>query len=213
MWPWDWVIAAGNAISGLSQKAVDWVNSLIASVMSWVTDAINAIWSNIQSVWNDITNVWNGLLSFINTIASDVWNGIEVLTRNVTQWIADGINGVRDFAQGLYNWISNEVANLGRFVDGMFNQIYRYIKEVVLDPLTQLYHAVLNWATSLFNKIWQYIQHPELLVNLIAGYLFSIWLQLARRFAVPLVRWIINLMRTMAGEVFDLLEEIISSII
>lgn len=213
MWPWDWVIAAGNAVSGLSQKAIDWVNSLIASVMSWVTSAINSIWSTISSIWADIQSVWNGLVSFINTVASEVWTGIRVLTVQVTGWIVDAVNGVRQFAEDAYHAVWNALNNVSNFLNGVINQVYRYIKEGVLDPLTRLYNDVKNWTVYTFNRVWQYIQHPEMLVSLIGGYLFSIWLQLVRRYARPVVHWIINVMKSMAGEVFDLLEEVISSVI
>lgn len=213
MWPWDWVLAAGNTISGLTQKAVDWINQLIASVMSWVINAVNSVWGALGSVWVDITSVWDRLMSFVGTVATQFWDEIKLLTGEVTSWVAASFEGLLHLIQDGLSWLTAELGALSSFVEGLIADVYRWIQQNVIQPISNAISGVENWVTSLFNRVWQYIQHPELLANLLAGYLLSVWLQLARRFAVPLTKWIIRSMRSLAGEVFDLLEEVISNII
>lgn len=213
MWPWDWIKAAGSALSGLSQKAVDWVNQLIASVMSWVTDAVNSIWRTISSIWDDIAKVWDNVVSFVTNLVNDVWRGISTLTNQVFRWIADGVNQVWQYAKGAYEWAEQEIGRVSTWVTNMFEYIYTWVKQNVYDPLVKLYDDVKNWVIQTFNQVWQYIQHPELLIKLIGGALMHLWMQYVRQFALVFVRWIINAMKSMAGEVFDLLESVLSNII
>lgn len=213
MWPWDWIKAAGSAISGLSQKAVDWVNSLVASVMSWVTDSLNAVWSSITGLWNDITGVWNKLVGFIEHTAETIWNTFYRWTHIIADWITGMISQLWQYAQGIYNWALKQINAVWNYIFQFARDIYSWILRNIWDPLYQDFQNATAWASQWFNQIWQYIEHPELLVNLLGRYLLTVWLQLVKQFAVPLVRWLIRAMRTMAGEVFDLLESVISSII
>lgn len=212
MWPWDWVSAAGNAISGLTQKAVDWVNSLIASVMAWVTTAINSIWSAITGIWRDIQNVWNQLVTFVNTLGSQLWRAIYSLGDSIRNWAVGIFNDVWNYIKGVYDWAARAVDNLYHLVTGWVSDIYRWVQREVWDPLYRLYQDVKNWVVQQFNRVWQYIEHPELLAQLLGGYLLRVWFLLVKQFAVPLVRWLIRAMHGMVGEVFDLLETVISNI-
>jgi phage-related protein len=213
VWPWDWVIAAGRGVAGLSQKAVDWVNQLIASVTSWVLTALNSIWSTIGSIWSDITHVWNSLMQFVGQISVDVASAITRETSQVVSWITQGLNAVSSYIDYVYHWTVDQVTRLEGYAGGLVQEVYRWVDRNVYQPLARGYNSLLSYITSMFNRVWQYIEHPELLVSLIAGYLLSVWLALARRYAVPVTRWIINMMKSLAGEVFDLLETVLSSIL
>lgn len=213
MWPWDWISAAGNAISGLTQKAVDWVNSLIASVMSWVTDAINSTWKSLQSLWNDVTNVWNQLVGFINKLSNEAWTWINNVANDIYKWAGQMLNDLWSYAKSVYYWALGEINKLYGLVDGWINAIYRWVQKEIWDPLVRLYNDIKNWAVQAFNKVWQYIEHPELLVQLIGAFLLRMWTQYVVRFGSVIARWLIHNMTNMAGEVFDMLETIISSVL
>lgn len=213
MWPWDWIIAAGSGISGLGQKAVDWVNSLIASVMSWVTDAVNTIWRTISNIWNYIAHVWLVINSFVVQVAENIYRWADHEIHIISDWILGMVNQLWAYAQSLYKWATNQLNQVWNFLFQFIHDIYSYILNNIWNPLYQDFQDAKAWASQWFNSVWQYIEHPELLVNLIGHYLMTVWLQLARQFAVPFVRWLIRAMRSMAGEVFDMLENVISSII
>lgn len=213
MWPWDWLSAAGNALSGLTQKAVDWVNSLIASVMSWVTDAINAIWKSIQGVWDDVTHVWNTLVGVINRIVVDVWNGIYNLSTSIGRWVLGLVNDLWKYANWLFSWTLQQLDLLTKLAWEWVSDVYTWVRNEIWDPLVRLYNDVKAWAVQMFNQVWQYIEHPELLVNLIGAFLLKVWLEYAAKYGVMLARWLVKNMMGAAGEVFDLLETVISSII
>lgn len=213
MWPWDWVIAAGNAISGLSQKAIDWVNSLIASVTSWVSSAIDSIWSSITGIWHDIQSVWDQLVGFVNNLWVQLWAGITSLGHTISDWVSRLVNDLWSFINRLYDWASNELGRLGGLIDKVWNDITRWVQTEIWDPLVRAYEDVKTWVTGLFNRVWQYIEHPELLVSLIGGFLLRLWMQYVMRYAMPLARWVVRNMMGLAGPVFDLLESILTNIL
>lgn len=213
MWPWDWISSAGNAISGLTQKAVDWVNSLIASVMSWVTDAINKIWHSISSVWDDITSVWNRLVGYINNLTDMAWRWVSNTARQIYDWALRLINDLWGYVKWLYNWAANELDHLYHLIWGWVQDVYNWVRREIWDPLYRLYNDVKNWFIQMFNRVWQYIEHPELLVKLIGGFLIRVWVDWVKQFGPMIVRWLIGNMRGLAGEVFDLLEHIISAVL
>lgn len=213
MWPWDWISAAGSGLSGLTQKAVNWVNSLIASVMSWVNDAVNAIWRGITAVWHGITGVWSSTISFVVSTADAIYRWFDHLIHTISDWVLSLVNQLWQFIQGVYTWALNQINALWKYVFQFSRDIYSWVLRNIWDPLYHDYQDAVNWATQQFNQVWQYIEHPEMLASLIGRYLLASGIQLAERFAVPVTRWIVRSMRSMAGEVFDLLESVISSII
>lgn len=213
MWPWDWVIAAGSGIAGISQKVVDWVNSIIASVMSWVTDAINSVWRSINAIWADIQQVWDEAVKIVETMAKTLWDGITFLERTVISYVEFTFSQVWGFAHDVYNWALSEISGFYAQLLSWANNIYQWVLREIYDPLKRAYDGLLNWATGWFNQIWQYIQHPELLVQLIGAFLLRMWLQYVLRFAAVFTRWIVRNMMGMAGEVFDVLENILSNIL
>ena len=213
MWPWDWITSAGNAISGLGQKAVDWVNSLIASVMSWVTGAINSIWKSIQSTWDDIDNMWNRLVGYIDNLTQTAWNWVTHTASQIYDWALRLINDIWHYIYGLYSWAVSELDKLGRLIERIWSDIVGWVVREIWDPLKRLYDDVKNFIDTWIPRIWQYIEHPELLVQLIGAFLLRMWLQYVIRFAGVLTRWIVRNMLGMAGEVFDVLETILANIL
>lgn len=213
MWPWDWIAAAGSGISGLTQKAVDWVNSLIASVMSWVTDAVNAIWRGINNVWHYTSVVWDAAVRFVNETASTIWQWIIHYSTWLGHWILGMVNDLWGYAVSVYKWALNQFDQVWNYIYGAVRDIYAWVNREVYQPLYRLYNGVVSWVSQLFNQVWQYIQHPELLVSLIGGYLVRTGWKYVRQFGAPVTRWIVRNMMGMAGEVFDVIEGIISSIL
>jgi phage-related protein len=213
MWPWDWVIAAGNAVAGISQQVYDWVSRLIASVTSWVTNAFNVVWNAIGTLVADIASVFGSAIAFAESLLGQLWGVIQQVRQDITNWVTRIWNDVWNYARGVYDWALNELGNLERSVDALFNAVYQWVQREVFDPLKRLYDGLMSWVTGWINKIWQYIQHPELLVQLVGGFLMRTWLSYVRQFGPVLARWLIRNMRGLAGEVFDLLEHVISSVL
>lgn len=213
MWPWDWVIAAGNKLAGVSKDVYDWVSSLIASVTSWVNDAINSIWHGINQVWADITRVWNTLVAFVSTLAAQVWGAIARAVDQLTSWALRLINDIWGYLRGLYDWIVRQIDRVWHDVLALIDEIYRWVKKEIWDPLVRLYNDIKDWVEQWIARIWQYIEHPELLVQLIGSFLLRMWTQYVLRFGSVIVRWLLHHMTSMAGEVFDMLESIISSVL
>lgn len=213
MWPWDWVLAAGSGISGLTQKAVNWVSSLIASVMSWVNSAIASIWGAIYSAWHDIRTVWNSFLAWVGSVAIMVAGAIDRFSHLVSNWILGLVGAIWAYIKSLYSWALNQINTIWHYIYQLTSDLYGWVIREVYNPLVQLYNGIRNWVSQMFNDVWQYIQNPELLVNLLGGFIVRNTLKYAKQFAVPITRWLIRNMKGLAGEVFDLLEQVLTSIL
>lgn len=213
MWPWDWVIAAGTGLSGLTQKAINWVSSLIASVMGWVTSAITALWGTIYSLWSDINHVWTSILSWVGSIVITVAGAIDRFSHVISNWILGLVGALWSYVKSLYLWAVGQFNTIWGFVNRLAGDLYGWVIREIYNPLLSLYNGIRNWVSQMFNDVWQYIQNPELLVNLIGSFILRNLLKYAKQFAVPVTRWFIRNMRGLAGEVFDLLESVLSSIL
>lgn len=213
MWPWDWISSAGNAISGLGQKAVDWVNSLIASVMSWVTDAVNSIWGAIQGIWRDAIHTWDLLVGYINNLTQTVWDWITHTASQIYEWALRLINDLWHYIYGFYAWALSQVEWLAGQIAKVFRDIYDWVLREIWDPLYRAYTWIKDFVETWIPRIWQYIEHPELLVQLIWAFIVRMWLQYVIRFGLVFTRWLVHNMMGMAGEVFDILENIMANIL
>lgn len=213
MWPWDWVIAAGSAISGVSQAVYNWVTQLVTTMMSWVTDAINSIWNTIKSIWDGIHNVWDQVSRYAEELVNGVYRFISSSVSDIMNYVGRLIDDVWHYAQSVYEWVVRSLSDLENRLLSYVNRVYNWVRTEIWDPLNRLYNGIRDWATQWIGRIWQYIEHPELLVNLIGAFMLRMWMQYVIRFAAVFTRWLIRSMASMAGEVFDLLEHVISSII
>lgn len=213
MWPWDWVIAAGNGISGIAQKIYDWVTQQIAALTSWVTSAISDIWNAISRIYQDIANVWNEVVRFVVNLVAMAEAWVENTVNGILRWTGEQflhlVNSINDFIQ----WVEQSIGRLTNQLVGYIQGVVRWVHDEVWVPLVRAISDVRSFVTTWIPRIWQYIQHPELLVKLIAGDLLGFWQRYVMRYGTAIARWMLRKMMGMAGEVFDLLETILSAII
>lgn len=214
MWnPWNWVHSLWDtAFSGLKQLfqwvinefglLYDYVNGWITWLENAVAGAISYAYHLALSIEQWAMSIFNNVVGWATHIFQDITKWVSGLWDQLYQLIVQGWN----FAHWVYNYLYN-------LVTGWINDVYKWVIRNIWDPL-------YNWATGLFkyltqyiNYLLQFIQHPELLAELIGGYLLKTWLSLARRFAVPLARWWMRTMMSMVGEFFDIIETIISQVL
>lgn len=213
MWPWDWVTALGSGISGISQKIYDWVSQQIASVMSWVTSAISDIWNAISAIYRDISNLWNQIVGFVVNLIGTITLWVENIVQGITRWVEQLVGSLWQRVTDVINWILGEIGRISAYVSSAVQNIIRWVYNDVWLPIVRAVNDVRNFAVQWIGRIWQYFEHPELLVALIAGNLLRLWQQYILRFGTAIAKWLLRKMMGLAGEVFDLLEMILSAII
>lgn len=214
MWnPWNWVKGLWNAsfstIKQLFQWVInefgllyDYVNALILWIETAVTAAMTYAANLATSIEHWVDSIWNNLVAWIKQISADI---IAWTARQINSLWAD-IRAAWDFAHWVYSYITG-------LIDRVIADVYRWVIQNVWNPL-------YNWVTGIYrnllqyiNYILQFIEHPELLAQLIGAYLLKTWLTLAKRFAVPLARWWMRTMMSLVGEFFDIIETIISQVL
>jgi hypothetical protein len=213
MWPWDWVIGAGNAIAGISQKVYDWVTSQITAVMSWVMDAINSIWASISALWSEVERVAESIASGLVDIATSFTAWISSAITGVLSWAEGKIAELWSYARGVYNWAIGEFDHLRSLISDAVSGVLSWVDRNIWQPLNAAYRDVRNFVDIWIPRIWQYFQHPELIADLVGAALLRLWQRYVLRLGPAIARWLIHEMMKAAGEVFDLLEYILSSII
>lgn len=213
MWPWDWVIAAGQWISGVSQSVYNWVTRLVTSVTDWATNAFNAVWTYLGTLVSYIASVWDRTVMFVNTLAAQVWAIIAKTGQDISNWVTGIWNDLWKYAKSAWDWSVQAVDKIYHWIDYVVNAVYSWVQREVWQPLKRAWDDFTNWASGWITRIWQYIEHPELLVKLLGSFLLSMWTSYIRQFGITLTRWFIRNMRGLAGEVFDLIEYILSAII
>lgn len=214
MWnPWNWVKAGWDFSFGGIKQLYQWVLNTIGQVydyingwVQWLQDAINQVYQwaiNLATSIEQWAQSWyNYIIGWTQRLFAQITGWVIGLWNQLWQWV----QAAWDFAHWVYSYLSNLVA-------GWIRDLYAWVLRNIWDPLYSWVTGIYKWATQWINYLLQYIEHPELLAALIGGYLIKFWLDLARRFAVPLARWWMRTMMSLAGEFYDLIESVISAIL
>lgn len=214
MWnPWNWVKAGWDFSFGSIKQLYQWVLNTIGSIYDYVNGWIqwleNAISNAVSyayhlavSIENWAQSVFNNVIGWAQRTFADFSRWVSGLWNQLYQLIKEGW----DFAHWVYNYLYN-------LVSGWINDVYKWVVRNVWDPLYNWVTGIYKNLTQWINYILQFIEHPELLATLIGTYLLKVWLTLAKRFAVPLARWWMRTMMSLAGEFIDIIESIISQVL
>lgn len=213
MFPWDWILDPSNPVNQVATKIYNFVANAISGVMSWVSAAITTIWTYIIAIASEVTNLWNQFISYVVNIAVTVASAISSAINSVIRWINGVIAQVWSFIQGVYTWTIGEIHRLEQAIYNGIQDVIRWIVQNVVQPVVAAFTVFEQFATRWLNLFIQYVQHPELLAELLAGALLRLWIQYVRRFGSVIARWLLHQMMSTAGTVFDLLEHILVSIL
>lgn len=213
MFPWDWILDPGNPVNQVATKIYNFVANAISGVMSWVSAAITTIWATLSMVFAEISNLWNQLVNFAVSIAVTVANAVTTAFSRITSWVSSIIANVWNFALSAYNWTIQQVHRLEQLIYSSVRDALNWIVQNVVQPVIATFEVFKTFVLVWINRLIQYLQHPELLAELIAGALLKLWMQYVARFGTVIARWLLRQMMSTAGEVFDLLERILASIL
>lgn len=211
---WDWLLGGGTILaSGVPKQVYDWVISGLSWLWAWVSSAITQIWATITTIWNSIRNLWSQISAFVMTLLVSIENWVKSLVQSVVSWVTGWIAQLWGYVTGFFTWIGTQLTNLWNYIYGIAATIIRWVNDNVIVPLTSAINNIRAFFTQWIVRIWMYIQHPELLVNLIAGALLALWQQYIQQFGGMVVRWILQKSLQQAGFFYDVIETILASIL
>jgi hypothetical protein len=210
---WDWLGQQANAVFGSFQDAYKFVVNLLQSVYSYINTILDMIGAEIQAVWSEIQNVSQGLWGYIYGMYLTLQSLIGQVESGIYRYIAGIVGDIWSFIHGVYSallWAENTIYGV---IYGLVNGVYDYIRRNVWDPLWNYISGVAHDARVVADIVFGLISHPERIVALIGGYLYSAWYSILRRDARAVGRFLTHTMMSAAGEVFDVLENIIAGIL
>lgn len=214
MWnPWNWVKAGWDFSFGNVKALYQWVLTTVAQVYDYVNGWIQWLESAINSVYQYAANLAVSVEQWAATVYGNVTGWVQNLIAQLEAWTVGLWNQVWQYAKealDFAHWVYSYLYNL---VSGWIQDVYQWVLREIWDPLYNWINGIYKSLTSTINSILMYIEHPELLANLIGGYLIGAWVSLAKRFAVPLARWWMRTMMSLAGEFIDIIESIISNVL
>lgn len=173
-----------------------------------------------QSVWQfeNITNQeqirqWNMLLDIMNVMFGMLTAIIVVNIANLRQYVDNRIDSLSSSISSRFDWFMTVVNLLVFGLRLLIFGVKDWVEASVAGPLWAALNAFIRWATGEIRTLLQYILHPELLVKLIAGYLWQAWVHLLHIFAVPIARYIIRTMFALKDEFVGIIIDVLAEII
>jgi hypothetical protein len=213
MWPWEWLFDPSNPINKVGKAVYDFVYRIISTIMGWLTGIITAIWATLYTIAAQIANMLTQFVDFVASVAWTVAMSILHAVQQVEAWVGQLISNIWGYIWGMLSWISSAIAWLELKIYQVFQDMIKWVYDNVIHPIWDALNEFRIWATHWILVIGMYINHPELLIDLIGATLWRLWTQYVVRYGSALARWMLRSMMGMAGEIFDLLEHILTSII
>lgn len=214
MWnPWNWVKAGWDFSFGSIKQLYQWILGIIGQVYDYINGWVQWLETAINQAFAYAYNLAVSIEQWGNSMFNNIVGWVNSIGANIMRWASGLINQVVQLAREAWDfghWVYSYLYNL---VSGWINDVYRWVLQNIWQPLYNLATGIYRDLTAWVNYILQFIQHPELLANLIGTYLLKEWLSLVKRFAVPLARWWMRTMMSLAGEFYDIIETIISQVL
>lgn len=178
-----------------------------------ITDEANldasAEWYANQREVEDISMV----MLVIRTMVTALTAIVVINIGNLRSYVDARIDSLSSSLSSRIDWFMRIVNILVFGLRLLIDGVKQWVEETVAGPLWNALNAFITRVTGELWTLFQYILHPELLVKLIAGYLFSAWLALLKAFAVPIARYIMRTMFALKGELVGILLDAIAAIL
>jgi hypothetical protein len=196
----------------------------ISEVYHWVLGIIAAVYSYVDRLWRileaDYFSVYHALLNFSRDVARWVTATVDGIFRtmgrlfhDVYVWAARIIDDVRSFAVHAYQWTVRTFDWILAKLGAAITDLVRWIVQHIWDPLYNGIMSAIHWITKYGLYVYDVISHPEKLMALLAHWLALAWLDILKRWALPISRFILNQTRRLAPDFISILEDVISKVL
>lgn len=213
MFPWDWLFDENNPVNKVTRAVYDFVYRIVSYVVDWFSIGIYAIWTVLYTIGAQVASIFVRFAELVANIAVTIATTVAHVVAEITKWVGGLIANVWGYVTGFFAWITARVVWLEAKIAQVFQDIIKWVYDNFIRPIWDKITDTISWVTGWINRIWMYIEHPELLVELIGGVLMRLWTQYVLRFGSAFARWLVRSMMGMAGEIFDLLERILDSVL
>jgi phage-related protein len=209
-----------NFINNLFNSVVNDVKS----VWNWILKTISAVYSFIDREFQVVERYATDVYNYLDGLFHTAWNFIvqvynyaksivDVVIHDVVSWVTRIWNDVFSFAKGVYEQLVQWADYFKHLIASVIDDIRTWVVNNIWNPLFNSIKEALGWITHEGAMMYDLLTHPDKLVALLGGYLWSAFLGLIKAGARPIGRFLVHIMMGMAGEVADVLEAIISSLV
>lgn len=202
-----------NAITSDITAVYHWVLKTIAAVYSYFDRLINAVEKWTIDLVDNVENFAKQILSFAESVYNFARAIVTVTIRDLINWAAEAIDTLTKYAEDVYNFVVQWIARIIAYIQHTVSDVISWIMKNIWDPLWRDITGAINWITHEGAFIYDLITHPDKLVALLAHYLWVSYLDLIKKFAAPIAKWLLHSMESMAGEFADVLEKIIAAML
>jgi len=203
---WNWGI---SGIDDLWRKFL----SVIQSVYSFIDGWINSVVAWANQLWNDFTQFAASVVGWVNGLIQWIQGWVIRLYNDVEQWVSSLWNQLYQYIQDVYHWILGQVANLIQMIENVWSSIVNWVIQNIWDPLYNFISGVYQWVVT--NGYWMFylLTHPDQLAKLLGEYILREWINLSKKYAGVVGRWLVHSMLSAGHDVGDIIASVIASII
>lgn len=195
-----------NTLAQIVDDAFTYEDNRITEVSNYLTDYEQVANNQLQY---DISVVMDVIRTIINTMTAIVLVNIA----NLRQYVDRRIDDLSSRVDSQLSWFSRIISLLEFTLRLLISGVRDWVESAIAGPLWAALNGFIKWATGQIWHILQYFLHPELLVKLIAGYLWQAWIGLLHAFAVPIARYLMRTMFALKDEFVGILLDVLADII
>lgn len=208
-----WLSDIGHFITGSISVVKDWLIRIIQSVYSFLDATLRHLESELVTSWNEL----NGFIGAVERFARSAYDAltiyVRVMWKETLSWVTSALDDIRTYLDRTVSWITHEITRLSAETLALIDDLKTWIVKNIIDPLISDVSAILNWLETYGSLVTTFLTHPDILAAWLARYLWRSYFELIRKYSVPIGRWIIHSMIGVAGDVADVLETIMTSLL
>lgn len=184
-------LSIGNA-SGTFSAWGEWLDGILESISTWVSNAISAIGDFFSRVWNGIKEgakaAVDAIVGFFANIGdwfytnvtepvgnffSELWQSIKDIAQSVADWFVQAWTDIKDFFINLWNSIKDGAVNVWNNIKNVFSVVGSWFYNSVISPVTNFFSGMWDKVKNGAKNAWDGIKNVFSTVAQFFGDVFS----------------------------------------
>ena len=202
----------GLAFGGLSDLWHQFIN-VIQAVYSWVDGIINDVYSYIYSLWTSLYGFVQQVESWVGSLYNSLAGWVRQIYSDITSWVGRLYSELLSLINQTLAWIGRLYDTLVGWVQSLFSSLVNWVIKNIWDPLYNFISGVYRWVVNEGYYVFYMITHPDQLAKLLGEYILREWLNLGKRYASTISRWLVGVMVSAGHEIGGIISDILAGII
>lgn len=184
-------LSIGNA-SGTFSGWGEWLDGILESISTWVSNAISAIGDFFSRVWNGIkegaksavdaivgffANIGNwfytNVTEPVGNFFSELWQSIKDIAQSVADWFVQAWTDIKNFFVNLWNSIKDGAVNTWNNIKNVFSVVGNWFYNSVISPVANFFSGMWDKLKSGAKNAWDGIKNVFSTVAQFFGDIFS----------------------------------------